>query len=107
MQKEVEAFLDQYGLRVKPEIRYLDFVGEVGELGRKILCSNDYGSRPFSVTSEVEEKAGECLFSLVALFAECGIDAEATLQDILAAYRKRMSELGESNADAVCPQVNQ
>ena len=89
---KVAEFLDRYGLHVDPQTRYIDFISEAGALGSAVLSSTDYGSRPLTSTPELRSKAGDCLFSLLALLDESDIDPDELMQDVLDRYQRRMEE---------------
>ena len=92
MMNEIGEFLDQYGLHIDVQSRYIDFISEAGQLGTAILSSTDYGTHPVEVTESFRGEAGDCLFSLIALIQESGLDADAVLSEVLERYRKRMEE---------------
>ena len=43
IQKKVNNMIKKYDLNNSIEMRFIDLVSEVGELGKEILKSNDYG----------------------------------------------------------------
>ncbi|MCL2565584.1 MAG: MazG-like family protein [Defluviitaleaceae bacterium] len=94
MQKAVKEFLDEFSLHTSPETRYLDLVAEIGELGKEILKATDYGKKYFVKTTQIAEETGDCLFSLLALCEELGVNGEEVLLRALAKYRKRFEEKG-------------
>jgi len=94
MQKTVKDFTHEFSLHTSPEIRYMDLVSEVGELGKEIIKSTNYGKEGFMKTSEMAEEAGDCLFSLLALCNELDIDAEKALLQALCKYRQRFKQKG-------------
>ena len=47
MQDTVERHMRRYGLSGNAEIRYIDLVSEVGELGKEILKTVDYGKERY------------------------------------------------------------
>ena len=95
MQKNVEKFLKEYSLGTSVEARFIDLVSEVGELGKEILKGNDYGKTPHKNSLKLKDEMGDCLFSLLALCCESGIDAEEALQGALEKYKKRFSDKGD------------
>lgn len=94
MQKLVEDFVEKYGLRTTAEIRYLDLVSEIGELGKELIKCRDYGKKDFEMTPQVAEEVGDCLFSLLALCAELGVDSDTALISALSKYRLRFEKKG-------------
>ena len=99
MDSMISSFLDQYNLHCSAVSRYIDLVSEVGELGKEILSSTEYGKTAYSLTQEAEEEMGDCLFSILALCSEIGINPEAALNQALEKYRKRFEEKGRVSSD--------
>lgn len=98
MQKKTEEFIALHGLRCNETARYTDLVSEVGELGKEILKGTDYGKRPYVRTPGAAAEAGDCLFSLLALCTELGIDAEDALDSAIEKYRLRFSRKGSADS---------
>ena len=90
MMNKVAEFLDRYNLHIDVQSRYIDFVSEAGQLGNAILESTDYGSHSLKTTEAFRDEAGDCLFSLIALLSEAGIDPEELLGGVLSRYQERM-----------------
>lgn len=95
MQRKVEQFVAQYDLACGAQIRFMDLVSEVGELGKEIVKGSNYGRKPYEGSAAVADEAGDCLFSLLALCSELGIDAQAALEGALEKYRRRMAQKGD------------
>ena len=89
MQELVKEFVEKQGWRTDAQSRYLDLVSEVGELGKEILLSTNYGKSDFSSTQSMADEMGDCLFSLLALCTEMGINAEEALKQSMAKYEAR------------------
>ena len=83
MQSKVKRFIEQHSLSCPVQSRYIDLTSEVGELGKELLKASDYGKRSPVLTAEATEEAGDCLFSLLALMNELGIDAQEALNAVL------------------------
>lgn len=98
MQRNVRAFVERNHLACGAQSRYVDLVSEVGELGKEILKSTDYGKAAFQVTDTAKDEIGDCLFSLLALCCEMNIDAEAALQSALNKYRRRFETTGTAGS---------
>lgn len=94
MQKAVKAFLEENNLSSSEQIRYIDLVSEVGELGKEILKSTEYGTLPYSPRGSSFEEMGDCLFSLLALCCALDINADSALESALEKYRKRFVATG-------------
>ena len=95
MQKSVEAFVQKHWLSCGVQSRYIDLASEIGELGKEILKGSDYGKTAYLAGHAAKEELGDCLFSLLALASEMGIDMEEALQGALQKYEERFSETGE------------
>jgi len=76
------------------EIRYIDLVSEVGELGKEIIQGSSYGKNDFEVTDKPQDEIGDCLFSLLALCCSLNINAEETVKNSLNKYERRFNERG-------------
>jgi len=94
MQKLAADFISEFSLQTGPEIRYMDLVSEVGELGKEIIKGSNYGKESFIKTPELAEEIGDCLFSLLALATELEIDADVALGQALSKYRLRFAQKG-------------
>ncbi len=94
MQNAVKQFMDQHQLFCGIASRYIDLTSETGELGKEILKSTAYGSCKFQLTGSFADEAGDCLFALLALMCEAGINAEESLHAALAKYERRFAQNG-------------
>lgn len=94
MQKSVKEFVEKHDLSCGAQGRYIDLVSEVGELGKEILKSTDYGKEPYRPSEAAADEMGDCLFSLLALCCELGVDAEKALEYALKKYGKRFDKSG-------------
>lgn len=92
MQKRVKDFVEQYSLSCGVRNRYMDLVSEVGELGKEILKSTDYGKTSFQTTDAAKEEMGDCLFSILALCEEMNIDAHDAMNGALRKYAQRFEK---------------
>ncbi len=92
----VYGFLDEYKLRCGITERYIDLSSEVG---KELLKATDYGKVDFRMTADTEQELGDCLFSLIALSRELGIDPAAALDSTLAKYKRRFDAKGRIGSD--------
>ena len=99
MQKTVANFIAEYNLSTDVQTRYIDLVSEIGELGKEILTSTDYGKNDFLTNAQMIDEVGDCLFSLFALCHEMGIDAQNALNNSLAKYEQRFDNKGDIGSD--------
>ena len=99
MQKAVKDFVDKYQLQSHEATRYIDLVSEVGELGKEIIKSTNYGKKDFAKSDPIVDEIGDCIFSLLALCSALGIDAEEALTASLAKYESRFAQKGDVSSD--------
>lgn len=99
MQAQVRAFVTAHGLRLDAALRYIDLTSEVGELGKALLHSGEYGQSPIMADEETLLEIGDCLFSLLALCDALDVDAQAALQAALAKYAGRWAQKGAISSD--------
>ena len=92
----VYGFLDEYKLRCGITERYIDLSSE---LGKELLKATDYGKVDFRMTADTEQELGDCMFSLIALSRELGIDPAAALDSTLAKYKRRFDAKGRIGSD--------
>lgn len=94
MQRLVKEIVEKYNLETSIESRYIDLVSEVGEVGKEILKSNDYGKKEFLKTDNMELEIGDALFSLICISNSLNIDIDKALNDSIKKYEKRFEEKG-------------
>ena len=94
MQEKVNELIKKYNLESSTEIRYIDLVSEVGELGKEILKGNDYGNKEFVATKNLESEIGDTLFSLICVANGLNIDLNVALENVLKKYEDRFSTKG-------------
>ena len=99
MQNLVRDFITKYNLQTDKTVRYIDLTSEIGELGKEILKSTDYGKKDFILNDKAIEEIGDCIFSLLALTEIMGIDGEDALLKVLCKYESRFSQKGNISSD--------
>ena len=99
MQEQVNDFIDKYCLHINEQIRYIDLVSEIGELGKEIIKGTDYGKQEYAPTSDINGELGDCLFSLFALCCEMDVDAQEVLQQALSKYEERFRQKGSIGSE--------
>lgn len=100
MQNKVQTYVHANGLACGVQTRYMDLVSEIGELGKELVKGSDYGTKLFSQTDKTADEMGDCLFSLLALCCELGIDADTALDDALNKYEARRAATGQISSRA-------
>ena len=99
MQEQVLQMTNKYNLEITPELRYIDLTSEVGELGKEILLSTEYGKYQFNATDNLELELGDTLYSLICIANSLNIDLSNSLIKVLQKYEKRFSEKGNIGSE--------
>ena len=94
IQEKVNELIKKYNLESSTEIRFIDLVSEIGELGKEILKGNDYGKKNFSNTDNIESEVGDVFFSLICVANDLNIDLTKALDKVLNKYKNRFSNNG-------------
>lgn len=94
LQEQANDFVKKYHLETSPELRYLDLVSEVGEVGKELLKGSHYGKETFSKTEDLALELGDVLFSLLCLSNCLDISLEESLKQVLQKYETRFQEKG-------------
>ena len=94
IQEKIKEMVKKFDLESSPEIRFIDLVSEIGELGKEILKGNGYGRKEFSKTDNLESEVGDALFSLICIANGLDIDLNEALDGVLTKYESRFSEKG-------------
>jgi len=96
-QDRVAAFVAEKDLEAPPAYRLLDLASELGELGKEINESTDYGTDPDAV-AVAEDEVGDALFALLALAEAVDVEADAALETALAKYEDRIERKGSAGS---------
>lgn len=107
MQGLVQEMVKRYDLETSPELRYIDLVSEVGELGKELLKATGYGKKEFEKTENTESEMGDIIFSLTCIANSLGIDLEQALIGAMKKYQSRFSEKGSIGSEKTSVEVNQ
>ena len=94
IQEKVNELIKKYNLESSTEIRFIDLVSEIGELGKEILKGNDYGKKNFFNTDNIEFEVGDVFFSLICVANDLKIDLTKALDKVLNKYENRFSNNG-------------
>ena len=94
IQGNVNDIIRKYNLESSTEIRFIDLVSEIGELGKEILKGNDYGKKDFCTTDNLESEVGDVFFSLICIANGLNIDLKTALDNVLMKYEKRFANKG-------------
>ena len=94
IQEEVNKLIKKYNLESSVEIRFIDLISELGELGKEILKGNDYGKKDFCNTENLESEIGDTFFSLICVANGLNIDLKKALDSVLAKYENRFVNNG-------------
>lgn len=90
----VDQFMTLHGLHTTPQTRYIDLVSEIGELGKEILTTTNYGKKDYWPTPNGIMEMGDCLFSIIALCHAMDIDLQMAIGEAMKKYKKRFAEKG-------------
>ena len=94
IQERVDELIKKYNLESSVEIRFIDLISELGELGKEILKGNDYGKKNFCNTENIESEIGDTFFSLICVANGLNIDLKNALDNVLNKYENRFSNNG-------------
>lgn len=94
IQKKVDELIKKYNLESSVEIRFIDLISELGELGKEILKGNEYGKKDFCNTENIESEIGDTFFSLICVANGLNIDLQNALDNVLNKYENRFSNNG-------------
>ncbi len=92
IQEKVNKMIKKYDLDSSIEVKFIDLVSEVGELGKEILKGNDYGRSEFLQTNNLELEIGDAFFSLICIANGLDIDLKDALDKVLKKYNSRFIE---------------
>lgn len=93
MQEKVKKFNDNMPCHKKPMptwARVADIQSELGELSKEVLKASKYGTKEFELNDNFVMEFGDCIYSLMSLANELGIDANQALDKVLDKYQKRI-----------------
>ena len=94
VQENVAQMTEKYNLEISPELRYIDLTSEVGELGKEILLSTEYGKNQFCATDNLESEIGDTLYSLICIANSLDINLSNALIKVIQKYEQRFFEKG-------------
>ena len=94
IQEKVDELIKKYNLESSVEIRFIDLISELGELGKEILKGNEYGKKDLSNTENLESEIGDTFFSLICVANGLNIDLQNALDNVLNKYENRFSNKG-------------
>lgn len=94
IQEKVDELIKRYNLESSVEIRFIDLISELGELGKEILKGNEYGKKDFCNTENIESELGDTFFSLICVANGLNIDLQNALYNVLNKYENRFSNNG-------------
>lgn len=95
MQNKVKNFNENRNCHGNPMplyARLLDTQSELGELCKEYLKNSKYGTEDFILTGDFKMEFGDCLYCLLSLANETGINAEECLDMAIEKYKKRMNK---------------
>ena len=99
MQKTVNEMIKKYNLESSTEIKFIDFISEVGELGKELLKGNNYGKKEFVKTDNLQLEMGDVLFSFVCLANDLHIDLQEAFDKVVEKYHARFLTKGNIGSE--------
>jgi len=87
--------VEKYALECPVEARFIDLTSEVGELGKELLKSNNYGKEACHPTAAIADEIGDVLFSLACIANTLNIDIETAMKFSIEKYHRRFAETGD------------
>ena len=94
IQKTVNEMIKKYSLESSIEIKFIDLISEVGELGKELLEGSEYGKKKFINTDNLESEIGDVLFSFVCVANSLNIDLKEAFDKVIEKYNSRFLENG-------------
>jgi NTP pyrophosphatase (non-canonical NTP hydrolase) len=94
VQQQVHLFCQAHDLLAPVEHRFIDLQSEIGEVGKEILKSTEYGRTPFAKSENFDGELGDVLFSLICIANTTGCDLQASLESVLKKYESRLKKGG-------------
>jgi len=98
-QEEVNIFMRQYDLEIKPAFRALDIAAEFGEVSAEILRNTGYGEQKLESSDQLEEELGDLYFALIALANQVGVDLDNALDSVIAKYERRLENTDSPSSE--------
>ena len=95
LQEQISTLIDKYQLSRDINIRYIDLTSEVGEVGKEILISSNYGNvkeKDIHYSKDLSMEIGDSLFSLFFLCISVDIDLEYAIHKVLQKYENRFEK---------------
>jgi len=86
---------DRYNLECPVEIRFIDLASEVGELGKEILKTSNYGKEACKPSASKADEIGDVLFSLACIANTLGVDLEDAMRAAIEKYHARFAKTGD------------
>jgi NTP pyrophosphatase (non-canonical NTP hydrolase) len=94
-QKIAKEISDKCGFGHDPMTRYADLMSEIGELGKELLLSSNYGTKPFKPTDNLPQEMGDAIFALSLLANSLDLDLEECFGSAIDKYNKGYEETGQ------------
>lgn len=101
MQELVQKAIENYNLKTLPEINYIDLTSEIGEIGKELLKGNEYGSKQFVKTENLELEIGDAFFSLICLANTLDINIYDALTSVIKKYDNRFKKKGHIGSEEI------
>ena len=94
VQAQVALMAEKYGLGADPMTRFADLTSEVGELGKELVKSSNYGKNEPAANEKLAMEMGDVLFVLVLLANEMELDLDECFRAVREKCEERFEEKG-------------
>ena len=94
IQAQAKQMAQDYSLGADPMPRFADITSEIGELGKELVKSSNYGTQPVVVTDGIKMEFGDVLFCLALFANEMGVCMDECFKMTQAKMKQRFDEKG-------------
>ena len=94
IQELIKHFVKSYDLDMPLENIYVDLVSEVGELGKELNKTSNYGKEESQFDEGLELELGDIMYSLIAFANKLDIDLFSCLKKAIIQYKERYAQKG-------------
>ena len=99
IQSQTMQMAKDYSLNADPMTRFADIASEIGELGKELVKSSNYGTQPVVVTDGIKMEFGDVLFCLALFANEMGVDMDECFKMTQAKMKQRFDKKGYISSD--------
>ena len=100
-QKHTAQMTSKWGLSNDVMARYADLVSEIGEIGKELVVSTNYGNKPLKINEKLAMEVGDTIFALALLANALGLEMEECFAKTMEKCEERMAQKGQSARSVV------